>query len=90
MELPTNVCETSWLTEELGNVINCDDYENYYYNYDGTGFEIELDYKQLEKLMTDNAIYKILVEYENELSSGIRILRGVKKEKQKNLQKKKK
>jgi hypothetical protein len=57
-------------------VINLDDYTTYYYDYRGCGFFIDMD---LDNLLEDLSPghYLIMLDYENPLKQGTRILRGI-------------
>ena len=80
--LSSYACLCRWLTEAQGTVTNYDDYRNYHCNYDGTGFKIEMDFAELEKLDLETGLYHLFVEQKNPIVSNVRTLRGAKKQAQ--------
>ncbi|MBR2835504.1 MAG: glycosyltransferase family 2 protein [Coriobacteriales bacterium] len=79
MELPCESCTAAWLTKEQGLVIGPDDYRIYRYCYDGTGFQIDVDFARFDGREAFERNNIILIRYENWASSGVRNLRGVRK-----------
>ena len=78
MELSANSCNSEYLTAEFGSVLNNDDYQNYHYNHDGAGFEVELNLPEIwENQMGDGECF-VFLRYDNPIYQGERILRGVK------------
>ncbi|CAM2800106.1 glycosyltransferase family 2 protein [Slackia exigua] len=78
-ELPAKPIEFHTLTVEQGTMVNCDDYRTYRYNYDGTGFEISLDFFALglsERFMGANFV---ILGFENRFFAGECIVRGARK-----------
>ena len=73
--LPTEFVPAEELTAEEGPVLNYDDYTNYTYDYRGCGFSITLNPEKL--LENPPGEYLVLLEYENPLIQGERILRGM-------------
>lgn len=77
LELPAESCECHYLTEEQGTVMNYDDYDRYHYNYDGTGFSIRLDLKELQSCYPDVGDCVIFIRFSNAVIQGERLLRGI-------------
>ena len=65
------------LTREAGQVLNLDDYEKYRYNYDGTGFRIDVDFAKAAEEFGEGARCVIFIECENKVFRGDRVLGGM-------------
>lgn len=66
-----------YLTESQGDVLNYDDYQYYQYDYDGAGFRIAVDFKELvqkEGYMGNNYI---LVSYDFSVCTGDWLLKSI-------------
>ncbi len=77
MPLEVQPVRARYLTESQGNVFNYDDYQYYQYDYDGTGFRITFDFKELaqkEGFMGDNYI---LISYDFSVCSGDWLLKSI-------------
>jgi hypothetical protein len=67
-----------YLTQERGKVLNYDDYKFYDYNYDGAGFQIILDFEKMETCPDLRGTNYIILSFENKISSGDVLLKGIK------------
>lgn len=77
MPLEVQPVRAHYLTESQGNVLNYDDYQYYQYDYDGAGFRITFDFKELvqkEGFMGNNYI---LVSYDFSVCSGDWLLKSI-------------
>ena len=85
-QLEITPCESHFLTEKQGMILNYDDYMYYSYNYDWAGFKLIIDF---EKLMEEDFKGEnwIALRYENMYFSGERLLRGIAKDAKKVLEK---
>ena len=77
MPLEVQPVRAHYLTESQGNVLNYDDYQYYQYDYDGAGFRITFDFKELvqkDGFMGNNYI---LVSYDFSVCSGDWLLKSI-------------
>ena len=65
------------LTYAKGKIMNYDDYMEYSYNYDGTGFCTDLDLTRLK--VSDDMLGNnlIMIYFKNPVTAGTRVLRGI-------------
>lgn len=75
LPLDTVFAATPELTVKCGKVFNYDDYTTYQYNYDGCGFRTQFNVQEL--LAQKEGPYLLMIEYENHLIQGCRVLRGL-------------
>ena len=59
-----------------GTSVNYDDYREYSYNYDGTGFEVKIDLEAVSKAGDFLGRNLVMLDFANRADSGRRILRG--------------
>ena len=70
IELPVTPVKNSQTTEDRGTVFDPSTEITSNYNYDGTGFKIDIDLNELDINENNQGYNKILICYENRLSSG--------------------
>ncbi|MBO4391233.1 MAG: glycosyltransferase family 2 protein [Lachnospiraceae bacterium] len=75
LPLDTVFAATPELTAKHSKVFNYDDYTTYQYNYDGCGVQARLNVQEL--LAQKEGPYLLMIEYENHLIRGYRVLRGL-------------
>ena len=82
-ELDTRSYNTPEFSEQCGFVFNKETGESIQYNYNGTGFEITINVKEIDIDSLSEGDYKILIEYKNRLSDGCTFIKkmnnGIKK-----------
>ena len=70
--------QAHYLTESQGDVLNYDDYQNYRYDYDGAGFRIAVDFKDLVQKKGFMGNNYFLVSYDFSVCAGDWLLKGIK------------
>ena len=86
VELSCSPWKCEAVTKAHGKIISYDDFCGYSYNYDGSGFEISIEFDALEldeRMSGDNYI---VLAYENRLETAERLLTGMSKATQKKLE----
>ena len=68
--MDTRSYNTPEFSEQCGFVFNKETGESIQYNYNGTGFEITINVKEIDIDSLSEGDYKILIEYKNRLSDG--------------------
>ena len=75
--LPVSPVRRPGLTEAQGNVLNYDDYQYYGYNYDGAGFQIDLDFEAFSQQQELAGTCSIILAFAFPHCSGHWLLKGI-------------